>query len=398
LKLAESGKKTKAASSPDSKSPAAVTPNESAKDTSSLKEDSKVKKIPLIKVIVFLILFLFASSAGWLGWQQWQVQARQSDQIALVMVELNEQLKQSTALDSAVALSRRNQQEQAELFTKKINDLQLQITAQGARIAELGSTSRSDWYLSEATYLARLASQRLQTERSTKNPIALLLQVDAILVKLDESDLLAVRSAIAEDISRLRLAGEVDVEGIILELNSLARQIEQLELIEFATTEAPVSEKSEDTAVVETEEETLSQRFSNLIGEFSQGLSKLIKVRQRDRPIEPILLASEEVIVRNNLRLFLRQAANAVLREEQDIYTISLGGAREWLTTHFQMNPSSILLQDRLAHLEKKKIVQELPNINSSIRALEAFLVVRESRMIGVLENDPVLESEPTRP
>ena len=45
-----------------------------------------------------------------------------------------------------------------------------------------------------------------------------------------------------------------------------------------------------------------------------------------------------------------------------------------------------------------KKIVQELPNINSSIRALEAFLVVRESRMIGVLENDPVLESEPTRP
>ena len=77
-----------------------------------------------------------------------------------------------------------------------------------------------------------------------------------------------------------------------------------MELIEFATTEAPVSEKSEDTAVVETEEETLSQRFSNLIGEFSQGLSKLIKVRQRDRPIEPILLASEEVIVRNNLRLF----------------------------------------------------------------------------------------------
>ena len=62
------------------------------------------------------------------------------------------------------------------------------------------------------------------------------------------------------------------------------------------------------------------------------------------------------------------------------------------------MNPSSILLQDRLAHLEKKKIVQELPNINRSIRALEAFLVVRESRMIGVLENDPVLESEPTRP
>ena len=222
--------------------------------------------------------------------------------------------------------------------------------------------------------------------------------MDAILVKLDESDLLAVRSAIAEDISRLRLAGEVDVEGVILELNALSRQIDQLELIEFATKEASVSEKSEGTALVGTEEETLSQRFSNLISEFSQGLSKLIKVRQRDRPIEPILLASEEVIVRNNLRLFLQQAANAVLREEQDIYTISLDGAQEWLKTHFQMNPSSTLLQDRLAYLEKKNIVQELPNINRSIRALEAFLVVRESRIIGVLENDPVLDSEPTRP
>ena len=396
--MAESGKKTKAASSPDSKSPAAVTPNESAKDTSSLEKGSNAKKFPLKKVMVFLILLLLVSGAGWLGWQQWQVQARQSDQIALVTVELNEQLTRSATVDSAIALTRRNQQEQADLFIKKINDLQLQVTAQGARIAELGSTSRSDWYLSEATYLARLASQRLQTERSTKNPIALLLQVDAILVKLDESDLLAVRSAIAEDISRLRLAGEVDVEGVILELNALSRQIDQLELIEFATKEASVSEKSEGTALVGTEEETLSQRFSNLIGEFSQGLSKLIKVRQRDRPIEPILLASEEVIVRNNLRLFLQQAANAVLREEQDIYTISLDGAQEWLTTHFQMNPSSTLLQDRLAYLEKKKIVQELPNINRSIRALEAFLVVRESRIIGVLENDPVLDSEPTRP
>jgi uncharacterized protein HemX len=346
--------------------------------------------------MVFLILLF--SGAGWLGWQQWQVQARQSDQIALVTVELNEQLKRAATVDSAIALTRRNQQEQADLFIKKINDLQLQVTAQGARITELGSTSRSDWYLSEASYLARLASQRLQTERSTKNPIALLLQVDAILVKLDESDLLAVRSAIAEDISRLRLAGEVDVEGVILELNALSRQIDQLELIEFATKEASVSEKSEGTALVGTEEETLSQRFSNLISEFSKGLSKLIKVRQRDRPIEPILLASEEGIVRNNLRLFLQQAANAVLREEQDIYTISLGGAQEWLTTHFQMNPSSTLLQDRLAYLEKKNIVQELPNINRSIRALEAFLVVRESRIIGVSENDPVLDSEPTRP
>lgn len=396
--MAESGKKTKAASSPDSKSPAAVTPNESDKDTSSLEKGSNAKKFPLIKVMVFLILLLLVSGAGWLGWQQWQVQARQSDQLALVTMELNEQLKRSATVDSAIALTRRNQQEQADLFIKKINDLQLQVTAQGARIAELGSTSRSDWYLSEATYLARLASQRLQTERSTKNPIALLLQVDAILVKLDESDLLAVRSAIAEDISRLRLAGEVDVEGVILELNALSRQIDQLELIEFATKEASVIEKSEGTALVGTEEETLSQRFSNLISEFSQGLSKLIKVRQRDRPIEPILLASEEVIVRNNLRLFLQQAANAVLREEQDIYTISLGGAQEWLTTHFQMNPSSTLLQDRLAYLEKKNIVQELPNINRSIRALEAFLVVRESRIIGVLENDPVLDSEPTRP
>ena len=396
--MAESGKKTKAASSPDSKSPAAVTPNESDKDTSSLEKGSNAKKFPLIKVMVFLILLLLVSGAGWLGWQQWQVQARQSDQLALVTMELNEQLKRSATVDSAIALTRRNQQEQADLFIKKINDLQLQVTAQGARIAELGSTSRSDWYLSEATYLARLASQRLQTERSTKNPIALLLQVDAILVKLDESDLLAVRSAIAEDISRLRLAGEVDVEGVILELNALSRQIDQLELIEFATKEASVIEKSEGTALVGTEEETLSQRFSNLISEFSQGLSKLIKVRQRDRPIEPILLASEEVIVRNNLRLFLQQAANAVLREEKDIYTISLGGAQEWLTTHFQMNPSSTLLQDRLAYLEKKKIVQELPNINRSIRALEAFLVVRESRIIGVLENDPVLDSEPTRP
>ena len=80
----------------------------------------------------------------------------------------------------------------------------------------MGSTTRSDWLLAEAEYLARLARQRLQTERSVKSPLALLESVDAILSQIDDPNLLVARNAVAEDITKLRLVADIDREGCIL--------------------------------------------------------------------------------------------------------------------------------------------------------------------------------------
>ncbi len=327
---------------------------------------------------------LFAVIAvSWFGWQQWQIMLTDLERIEYLNVELDAHLKQANS-QSIITSNRELEhlQKRKELSQQVIN-LQLQVNAQGARITELGSTTRTDWYLSEAAYLARLASQRLQTERGTKNPLALLQKVDSILVEIDEGGMLAVRAAIAADITALRLAGEIDIEGIVLELNALAVQIDELPMIQLSVNSSASNQDSDDNGLANlVVDESLSQRWSALIDEFTQSLGQLIQVKQRLQPIERVLSASEESIVRNNVRLLLQQAANAALREQQSIYDLSLKRAQQWLTQYFQMNSSVEVVKDRLIKLSVEQIVQELPFIDGSVNALEAFMIVRQSNLV----------------
>ena len=327
---------------------------------------------------------LFAVIAvSWFGWQQWQIMLTDLERIEYLNVELDAHLKQANS-QSIITSNRELEhlQKRKELSQQVVN-LQLQVNTQGARITELGSTTRTDWYLSEAAYLARLASQRLQTERGTKNPLALLQKVDSILVEIDEGGMLAVRAAIAADITALRLAGEIDIEGIVLELNALAVQIDELPMIQLSVNSSASNQDSDDNGLANlVVDESLSQRWSALIDEFTQSLGQLIQVKQRLQPIERVLSASEESIVRNNVRLLLQQAANAALREQQSIYDLSLKRAQQWLTQYFQMNSSVEVVKDRLIKLSVEQIVQELPFIDGSVNALEAFMIVRQSNLV----------------
>ena len=136
----------------------------------------------------------------------------------------------------------RQQQKLALQLDNQLQNIELRVNAQGKRLVELGSTTRSDWLLAEAEYLARLAQQRLQTERRVKSPLALLQSVDAILTQIDDPNLLQARSAVAADITSLRLTPDVDREGIYLELQALANSVEKLLLNELAKPQEPVQQ------------------------------------------------------------------------------------------------------------------------------------------------------------
>jgi uroporphyrin-3 C-methyltransferase len=373
MKMSESEEKTQVLENPTSKA--------------EIKKNQSITKKPRTSAYFWLLLGLPALFAvivvSWFGWQQWQIMLTDLERIEYLNVELDAHLKQANS-QSIIASNRELEHlESSKELSQRVINLQLQVNAQGARITELGSTTRTDWYLSEAAYLARLASQRLQTERSTKNSLALLQKVDSILVEIDEGGMLAVRAAIAADIAALRLAGEIDIEGIVLELNALAVQIDELPMIQLSVNSSASNQDSDDNGLANlVVDESLSQRWSTLIDEFTQSLGQLVQVKQRLQPIERVLSASEESVVRNNVRLLLQQAANAALREQQSIYDLSLKRAQQWLTQYFQMNSSVEVVKDRLIKLSVEQVVQELPFIDGSVNALEAFMIVRQSNLV----------------
>ena len=321
--------------------------------------------------IFMVAVVLGMASAGWLFWKDWQQRTLVIDETSSTVKSMVRSMQKTQHQSLAADDMQTRQLQQIQQLEQQIQNLQLRVNTQGRRLAELGSTTRSDWLLAEAIYLTRLASQRLQTQRSVKTPLALLESVDVILKELDDPDLLSVRSAVAEDITALRLAGDVDREGIYLELQSLSNHIETLPLVDL-----PVEINSTKEDLV-----ALQNGKDNIFKDFLMELKSLVRIRDREMPIEPILQPPEELLVRHNFYMMLEQAQVALLREEQVVYDQSLLKAQNYLLRFFQHNANSQVVQRRLEVLAQTNIAQTLPRINRSLEALEALLVVRQQRL-----------------
>ena len=337
-----------------------------------------------VKIIFMLCLIAVLAAGSWLGWNYWQAELTETGNSQGTILSLQ------GSVDSIQGQYKLDQERQAQeilQLKQALSSLQLRANTQGQRLAELSSTTRSDWLLAEAVYLTRLANQRLQTERSTKNPLALLANVDVILQELDDPELTPVRGAVAADITALRLAGEVDAEGIFLELVALVKSIGQLDIRLSLAESGPKGDKASIAASAAVAEEPLSSIDSTL-ALFTQKLSQLIRVRERSQPIEPMLHPKEETVIRQNLRLMLEQAQSGLLREQQGVYSQSIAKAQGWLEQYFQLNPNTQVVSERLGELAKVQVVQQLPAINGSLKAIEAVVAVRQSRLLDSAQQE----------
>jgi uroporphyrin-3 C-methyltransferase len=322
-----------------------------------------------IKVLVTLIIVTAVTTLGLLGWTQWQklVAADRVSKAAASFERFYQPIEQ------LYRQSEKRQSQRIEQLYNELSNMQLRLNAQGQRLAELGAITRSDWLLAEALYLIRLANQRLQTERSTKNPLALMENVDAILRQIEDPMLLPVRRALASDIGDLRLTGEIDSVGLFLELTTLADNIDQLTALNMVG----------ESKVTETIELTIEEPSTTkeIVADVVQQLSQLVRVTHRQQPIEPLLLNSEVRVIKQNLRLMLEQAQSAVMAEEPEVYRVSLDKAERWVTQHFQLDDDAQVILQRLTSLKGRDIVQQLPQIGGSLAAIETFVALRQAQL-----------------
>ena len=229
-------------SSTDKKVAEKKTVAKSKSATNSKSSFGFLRALTRMLVIVFIV---GAGSAGWLFWQEWQLQTQAIDSHRSIIASLKSSVNLAKNQAQAAIDQQQQQKKIIAVYISQLQNMALRVNAQGKRLVELGSTTRSDWLLAEAEYLARLAQQRIQTERSVQSPLALLESVDLILTQMDDPNLLAARTAVAEDIAKLRLTTDIDREGMYIELQALAANIEALDLV---TLVEPVVEKLVATA------------------------------------------------------------------------------------------------------------------------------------------------------
>ena len=253
-----------------------------------------------------------------------------------------------------------------------LNSLPLRISNTEAALAALQGFSegaRDTWLLGEAEYYMQLANAQLQLARNPELAALALGMADERIAQLANPALTNVRVALADEIAALNGMQTPDVEGITLQLASLARVVESLPL-------RPV-ERIENEST-ETADE--SGRLDRAWNSIKTATSDLIKHRTTDEQVMPLISPEAEYFLRTNLALQMQTARLALLRGEQPVYETSLGDAAHWLETYFDADSTQVAAAlDTLGELQGGMFAAEAPDISRSLRLLRQYTSVAET-------------------
>lgn len=270
---------------------------------------------------------------------------------------------ESSAGDSAER-ARRQMDEQ-------LQSLESRLLQQEQRIGELNEEDRQSWALAEAQYLLRLANQRLIMTGDTLSAEAMLRSADKLLRELGDSDLMALRGALAEDLAALRAVPRLDTQGLYVRLDALIQQTNDLVMFEL-----PSREDSEPVEMSDDWQTRLKQGYESAI----EKLSEYIVVSRRDVPVETLMDPQYEGLVRQNMRMLLEQAQVAMLSGNQHLYEQSLDRALGWVDQFFKNDhQAAVAMAGELRALKSERVSVELPNLGDSLSALDEVLRQRLS-------------------
>ncbi|MDX9875078.1 MAG: uroporphyrinogen-III C-methyltransferase [Spongiibacteraceae bacterium] len=315
-----------------------------------------------------LALLLALGALGAVGW----LVQREADQQQMLEFRLQatvqnqvtalERLRERFADERAAARSDRRE------LRQQLETLSGQLQRQAQRLNELSQSDRTDWRLAELDYLLKLARQKLLLGDNPLLAAELLESVDATARDLDDPELLPLRTALAEDIARLRGLPTIDVEGLYFSLEALAGRVAELQLVVAAV---PANDESGATA---SEGDWRTQLRSGL-AEAWDKLASLVQIRRRDEPYEPLLAPQFEAALRQQLLLLVEQAQLALMAGNQRLYTDSLRQAAQWTERYFSVDQA--VTQAVVAQLEalaEQAVSVDAPDISGSQRALRDYL------------------------
>ena len=296
--------------------------------------------------------------------------------------------QQSSALQARFAneaeqLAAQLQQAQEPRFAA----LQSELRRQRQQLLALVGTERADWSLAETEYLLRLAQQRLLMAGDVRSALTLLDSAAAIVQKLDDPALHALRAAIVADRLALRGVEPVDTTGIWLRISALGAELDKLPLFALsAPTPEPEpepkpesgSESKPESATAVTASVPLSTRLRQNVNSTLIRLSGYVQIRRRDEIYEPLLSPQWERLVRQNMRLLLEQSQLALLTGKAELYRGSLVAARRWLADFFALDEASVAVLDaELAALAELPVTARQPAVNASLAAIRVVLNAR---------------------
>ncbi len=229
--------------------------------------------------------------------------------------------------------------------------------------SELGR-NQAHWIVSEAEQLLLIANRRLQLARDVNSALAALRAADRQLELLANPNLLAVRRQLAREISTLDAIERTDVAGISLRLGTLADGVDQLPL---APDMRAAPEQAAEGQVASAAREDRGGAKTSLW----KDLLSLVRVRRYENAPRPPLPPEQQYYARENFRLMLYGAQQALLQGNAQTYQQNLNTASRWITDYFDRSaPAVTAAQAEIEKMRATPMMGQLPDISLSLEML----------------------------
>ncbi len=333
------------------------------------------------------IVLSLATTAG-LYWHGHQFREHTNAQLHLLNTNLS-------AKEQNLMTVQNNNQTSIEQLKQSLSDLRQVNEALNAKLeaieqhrqtieqqlALLNIKDANHWRLNEANYLLQLAAHKLWLEHDVATTIALLIEADNSISHTQDPHLLPLRRAINSDITQLKAVPLTDREGIAFRLEGILQQTDQLKLAEIDLPQASEQQNNDLS-------DNSADWQTNLLKSWRKFSENFVTVRRRDGQVEALVEPQHAWYLKENLKLQIQQAEQALFRSQGELFKAKLQRAETWIGSYFMQNVQAQALVDDLQELQQLSIVDNLPEQLSSLSAAEKAIKQRQQRLLPSLEGD----------
>ena len=280
--------------------------------------------------------------------------------------------------EAALALSKARDLEQAgelreaharmALLETRMSELQAVQASLEALYSDI-APSRDEILLTEVEQMLLLGSQQLALAANVPAALAALQLADGRLAGSNRVQVTPLRRALARDMDRLKAVPGVDVPGIALKLDRALAAIDSLPLAQDERLPEP------SPAPARRDEPPW---LSFLRGTW-EDVKSLVRIEVSDRAAAPLVPASQQYFLRENLRLRLLAARVALLSRDEASFKSDIAASNAWVKKYFDTRAKAVqALVATLTQLGTTAMPAELPDVNESLSALRALKATRE--------------------
>ncbi|WP_118800572.1 uroporphyrinogen-III C-methyltransferase [Haemophilus haemolyticus] len=333
-----------------------------------------VKKTGIALSLLAILIALGVGGAGYYFGQQQVAEIQQkftaleSQSGVAVSAPVSDNSGQVTQLEQGLKTAQDKVEQLEQLVAGKTSEIAT-LQAQVKQVTQLaGAQQPSDWLFSEADFLLNNALRKLVLDNDVDTAVSLLKLADETLVKVNNSQANAIRTAINQDLKQLLSLSSVDQNAVMQKLSQLANTVDELQVLNVNFDEAP--EKSGKLS------DDIADWQQNVEKSATSFLNHFIRISPKQTADKKELLApNQDIYLRENIRLRLQLAIMAVPRQQDELYKQSLDAVASWVRSYF--DTSAEVTQNFLKSVDEltdSSIYVDVPEQLQSLTLLDKYL------------------------